>query len=138
MCCFIFLSLINKIARYRTFPAEWKHAVVSMIPKTASASDVAYFRPISLLSCVSKIAEHYFVTVFRNRLLQVISHSQFGFMRGRGTSDALYHVISKCCDLLNNSSAIAVVSLDISKAFDTVVHNKLLDILVHHIYQIVS
>ena len=56
----------------------------------------------------------------------LLSDDQFGFRRGRSTSDQLllvYNSISKCVDL---GGICNVILFDLSKAFDTVCHDILL------------
>ena len=51
------MRLINLAFRKGT-PNEWKTAVLTMIPKkTLRSNDPADYRPISLLSCISKVLE---------------------------------------------------------------------------------
>ncbi len=122
-------ALINRVIRERVFPSSWKEAVVSVIPKCPGASHVNHFRPISLLSVVSKICERYILVLLRHHLNHTVSPAQFGFMHSRGTDDALFHVVSDVSEKLNKSCSVVLTSIDIRKAFDTIVHNKLFEIL---------
>ena len=52
------LNLFNSIARLEYWPAPLKHAMIIMIPKPGKTpTDVATYRPISLLPVISKILE---------------------------------------------------------------------------------
>ena len=67
-------------------PKSWKSAVITMIPKKdIKSSNYADYRPISLLSCVGKLAER----VIKNRLYNffegtmiVQEHSRYRNRRG--------------------------------------------------------
>jgi len=47
------LDIYNRLFDKGTFPEDWTHAMVILIPKQGSHG----FRPISLLSCLFKIME---------------------------------------------------------------------------------
>jgi hypothetical protein len=80
------------------------------------------YRPISLLSCVSKVLEkiifrHVFNHLLENKLLYKF---QSGFIPGHSTSHQLielYHIILLA---LEAKQVTSVTFADISKAFDTV------------------
>ena len=57
VCVFnLFVSLISLCV-----PFQWKHTHITLIPKTVGTSDHTQFRPISLLSLISKVLERYVV-----------------------------------------------------------------------------
>ena len=58
------LNIINLSLEYGV-PESWKRAIINMIPKLESYTDnYLEYRPINLLSCLSKVAER----VIKNRL----------------------------------------------------------------------
>ncbi|GFU51515.1 probable RNA-directed DNA polymerase from transposon X-element [Trichonephila clavipes] len=80
----ILTFLINKILIFRHFPKHWKIAIIFPIKKPGKNSNLAQsYRPISLLSSLSKITEH----IILNRLNAFISDSniinpnQYGFTK---------------------------------------------------------
>ena len=101
-------------------------------PKIKNPTHSHHFRPISVLSTLSKIAERYINSILRSYLSHSLSCSQFGFRPGRGTQDALDTVIHNIYSRLTSHPRVGAISLDITKAFDCVVHNRLFSILVHH------
>ena len=53
----VLLKLVNRAAK-SGMPESWKVANVTMVPKkTQKSRDPADYRPISLLSCIDKVAE---------------------------------------------------------------------------------
>ena len=56
----------------------------------------------------------------------LLSSSQFGFQKGKSTTDALLNVIEGVYDKLNDSKHVLALSVDLSKAFDTVSHSILI------------
>jgi hypothetical protein len=98
------------------------------IYKKAEAFFTINYRPVSLLSILSKIFEkvvfkHLF-KYFEQHFL--ISIWQSGFLPGRSTVTQLVEMYDLFCKAVNSGKEIRVVFLDISKAFDRVWHKGLL------------
>jgi len=126
--------LINRCLHEGQFPDQWKHAIVSPIPKTDEKSDPSQYRPISLLPIVSKIAEKH----FHGLILQCLessgklSDAQYGFRSGRSTVDAAalfqYYICSgfEECKASRVPTRVAAMFFDLRRAFDQVPHDLLL------------
>ena len=56
----------------------------------------------------------------------IIHHSQFGFQKGKSTSDAIHYLTEFIYDQLNLNNFVVNVLTDLRKAFDTVDHKLLL------------
>ena len=86
------------------------------------------YRPVSLLSVVSKVFEK----LVNNRIVDhlekcgLFSDFQYGFRSSRSTADLLTVVSDRIARAFNRSGAIQAATLDISKAFDRVWHAGLL------------
>ena len=87
------------------------------------------YRPISLLSCISKIIER----IIYNNLLEylkkfdILTDRQFGFRPKHSTVDAIAELTERIRLMLDTKSSVPLTSyLDLKKAFDTVNHKKLL------------
>ena len=81
------------------------------------------YRPIPLLSVVSKVLECLVYNGIVDFVTNSISVHQFGFLRGRSTLQQLLIFFST---LLGSSSQTDVLYWDFKKAFDSVAHNELL------------
>ena len=57
----------------------------------------------------------------------LISESQFGFLRGKSTADAVYRALTEIYDRLDNRGYVARPFSDLSKAFDLIDHALLFD-----------
>ena len=62
----------------------------------------------------------------------LLSDKQFGFLGGRSTVLQLLTVVDKWTKILDQGGAIDVIYCDFQKAFDTVPHGRLLDLLAHY------
>jgi hypothetical protein len=110
------------------FSADWKQANVTPVFKNGNAKEVKNYRPISLLSIVSKCTERCVYKYVHNYLLQngVITPNQSGFTRGDSAINQLVEISNSFGKALDSGKEVRVVFCDISKAFDRVWHNGLL------------
>ena len=106
----------------------WKEANVSSIHKKNDPSDVSNYRPISLLSTVSKVLENivhkYLFNFFRDN--DVITAFQSGFVPGDSTVNQLIDIYNTFCKALDGGKEVRTIFCDICKAFYRVWHKGLL------------
>ena len=55
----------------------------------------------------------------------VISDLQYGFLPGRSTQEAIFDLVRHIHSAINNKKLMGMLFLDISKAFDCIVHARL-------------
>ncbi|GBM95998.1 putative RNA-directed DNA polymerase from transposon BS [Araneus ventricosus] len=125
--------LINCILKFCYFPKSWKTAVVVPIYKQGKNAQIPdSYRPISLLSSLSKLAE----TIILNRLEAETENKlipfQFGFRKGLSTKEQLIRMTEHIREGFNNHADTAAVFIDISKAFDRV----WIDSLIYKMYKL--
>jgi hypothetical protein len=121
--------IINACLKLNYFPKAWKHAKVIPIPKPGKPSnEVSSYRPISLLSTMSKILERVLLNRINEHLEDnnIIPNQQCGFRTGRSTSHQLIKVIKEAKQNINRKKSTGMIFLDVEKAFDRVWHNGLL------------
>ena len=111
------------------FPDGWKAARVQPIPKKGSKTLPNNYRPISLLSTLSKVMEKLLNSQILNYLEKhkLINDRQYGFRHKRSTADLLTFVTHSWNKSLEYHGESQVIALDISKAFDQVWHEALLN-----------
>ena len=122
-------KLFNISIRQGRFPECWKTSSVVPIPKSANPSEATDYRPISLLSIVSKMLErhfHQYVTKHLNEY-HPLSNKQWGFQSGKSTVTALLSVTHDWFQALEAGQEVCSIFFDLRKAFDSVPHRPLVD-----------
>jgi hypothetical protein len=113
---------------------EWKHAVVIPIPKPGKdPSNPSNYRPISLLSSISKVFERIILKRLNTFVStqNVLPNHQFGFRAAHSTSHQLNRVVRHVKNKIGWSQSTGMLLLDVKKAFDSVWHDTLLHKLIH-------
>ena len=111
------------------FPNSWKQATVTPIFKNSgSPSDFRQYRPISLLSCLSKILERLVFSSIYSHLTDnnLLSDRQSGYRSGHSTQLQLMYLNHNLYKQLDEGRDMTAVFLDISKYFDKIWHDGLL------------
>lgn len=104
------------------FPSALKVALIKPIHKSGETDRVENFRPISILPTLSKIFERVMYQQL-NAFLEskkLISSPQYGFRRGKSTSDAVHKLVDSIVEKLDEGKKCITIFLDLAKAFDTV------------------
>ena len=96
--------------------------MVPVFKNVGEGSRAKNYRPVTLLSAVSKVLE----TLVKNRIVDHLekcghfSDFQYGFRSSRSTAGLLPVVSDRIAGAFNKSGATRAMALDISKAFDRV------------------
>ena len=122
------LKTFNEPINLGIFPENMKIAKITAIFKSGKKELITNYRPISVISCFSKILDR----IMYNRVCNYLNdnnlfffHKQFGFRRGHSTDHAA--LIELIDSIYDSFKYILRVFIDLSKAFDTVDHNVLID-----------
>jgi len=110
-------------------PNLWKcAAIIHVFKKKGSPSNFTNYRPISLTCIACKLLESGIKDCFLRHLLQynIINSHQHGFLSGKSTTTQLLDCNLDWNVALNAHCPMDVVYLDYAKAFDSVVHSKLI------------
>ena len=104
-------DLFNMSLSSGSVPNIWKKANVSPIHKKNDPSDVSNYRPISLLSTVSKVLEKivhkYLFNFFRDNY--VITAFQSGFVPGDSTVNQLIDIYNTFCKALDEGKEVRAI-----------------------------
>ena len=133
LCLIVNLSLGIVNLSEGIFPDPLKHAKVIPIYKKEGPLNCNNYRPISLLSNVSKVFEK----LMYHQLHCFLEHDflytqQFGFHNSHSTNQALINITEKIQKALDNNNFACGVFLSISKAFDNVNHEILISKLEYY------
>ena len=127
----VLLNIINCSLETGLVPTAWKHALVTAIPKSATAdsSQPCNTRPISMLPSVMKIVERVVqcqVTEYFEEH-ELFTDAQHGYRRGRSTETALTVITDSVYRAMDSGEISILVLLDLSKCFDVINHEKMLE-----------
>ena len=122
------LSLLNACARTLRLPRLWRQArVVALLKPGKDPSSPKSFRPISLLCHLYKLFER----LILNRLSPVIEHvlipEQAGFRPGKSCTAQVLNLTQHIEDGFETGKITGIVLVDLSAAYDTVNHGRLLE-----------
>ena len=112
------------------FPTEWKKANVAAIWKAkGSKSDPTNYRPISVLPVLARLFEK----IVARKLSEycygnnAIPDEQFGFRTKSSCETALIAATDKWLEEVDEGKVVGALLIDMSKAFDAVPHQRLLE-----------
>ena len=110
-------------------PSKIKIAKVIPLYKSENPELFSNYRPISILPCLSKILERLMYNRLYNFLKEhnIISKKQYGFRKNYSTYMALFDLVDKISSNMNHKKHNIGVFLDLSKAFNTIDHNILIN-----------
>ena len=130
------LEVINTSWRRSEVPSEWRLGIIKPLPKPGKdPSKMESFRPVTLTSCLGKLAER----LVGDRIVhdlesnQKLSHAQAGFRAKRSTTDPITRIVEDVtngfqCQKPHKRTLATLV--DFARAFDKVDHLRLLNTMV--------
>ena len=128
---FTITHIVNLTFETGICPTDLKCAKVIPIYKAGDPSSLNNYRPISLLSSISKILER---TMY-NKIMKfldannILYRHQYGFRAKHSTIHPVLHLLNHCAEANNKTPSELTLATfcDLSKAFDTIST----DILLH-------
>ena len=121
-------KIYNRSLATSIFPTVWKCGKVTALFKSGNRCAANNYRPITILPTASKILERAVHSqIYKYRLQEnILTPKQFGFRPKLSTAIALTYFTDDILDNLDKGSIAGAVFLDLSKAFDTVSHGRLI------------
>ena len=122
----VLLQLLeNVIYNKGVFPDKLYKSTFITIPKKSSAVDCENFRAISMMSHVTKVIFWVIMLRIRNKIHPEISTEQYGYMKDKGTKNAIFVVRMLSERAIQMQQTMYLCFIDWKKAFDSVNHEKL-------------
>ena len=111
------------------FPEQMYKSIFIIIPKVKGTAKCDKHRTISLISHVTKLVLRVIMIRIKGRTLSKISEVLYGFMPDRGTRNAIFVLRRLVERMIEIQKYGYVCFIDYSKAFDTVKHEPLIELL---------
>ena len=105
------------------FPDDLKLGDISPTFKKDDKTDKSNFRPISILSPISKIFERLLCNQLMSFLENKLSKFLCAYRKGCNTEDALLRLLQNWRNHLDKKEIVGTILCDLSKAFDTLPHD---------------
>ena len=119
----VILSLINKSWLKGELPKAWRIAIIKpLLKKGKPADEISSYRPVSLTSCMGKLAER----MINARLYwwlesnKIVSAHQAGFRVGQRTEDVMFRITQRIIDGFHSKKTTVGVFVDLQQAYDRV------------------
>lgn len=130
----IITTHFNKAIDEHEYPNSLKLTKVIELYKAKDKTLPENYRPISLLPIIAKV----FDQIINNQIMEhalkhdILSKTQYAFRPNSNTTLALQTIINRLNKSKKNKQATTAIYIDLSKAYDTVSHQKLLHKLKHN------
>ena len=121
--------MFNECITTGYFPQAFKNAEVIPIYKSGQADMCSNYRPTFILNPFAKIFEKCLHDKLYNYFISknLLSPSQYGFKKNISTAQAVNDTYNEILQYLNKKHTTCAVFLVLSKAFDTIDHNILIN-----------
>ena len=129
--CGVLTRIVNASLENGVFSESLKISYVTPVLKKVNldTEDLANFRPVTNVSFISKIVESVVASQLTEHLEKIsyLHVSQSAYRRFYSTETALLRVTSDWRRYLAENNMVCVVSLDVSAAFSTISHSRLMN-----------
>ena len=121
-------EIINCSFRTSIFPSDWKTAEVIPLLKEGDHEEPSNNRPLSLLNFASKVCEKIALEQFSTYLMShnCLSSHQSGNKSLHSTETLNIYTTDLILEAMDKKKMSALILLDLSKAFDSISHQRLL------------
>lgn len=127
--CYPLTHVFNNILCHGVFPRKLKMAKIIPVHKKGKRDSPSNYRPIAILPVFSKIIEKIIAQQLVDFLTlnSALAPQQHGFLKNKSTGTAMLEFLNSVLERLEMGEEVLGLFFDLSKAFDTVSHDILLD-----------
>jgi hypothetical protein len=124
----ILSTFFNSFMDSGIFPTILKVGNITPIFKKGDSQLFDNYRPVSTIPIFSKIFEKLIYNRLYSYLVSknILYDKQFGFRKSHSTSHAINYSVNHIVENINAKKHVLGIFIDLSKAFDTISHDKLL------------
>ena len=115
-------TIVNDSIRQCRYPARWKMGQVTPIFKKDDELSKINYRPITVLPALNNIFEKLLSAQLEEYYTEILSHLISAYRRNYSCETSLIKLTEDWRRSLDNKKIVCVVSMDLSKAFDTIPH----------------
>jgi Reverse transcriptase (RNA-dependent DNA polymerase) len=108
---------------------NFRTAKIRLIPKKGDITKIGNWRPISLLSCFYKLVSQAYANRLKTVIDKITNVGQKGYSKTKQCQEVLISIIEGIRKCKKNNLSGAVLSVDIKKAFDSISHGYLKEVL---------
>ena len=124
----ILSSLFQVCYNWAFMPPIWLSAIITPRYKKGDKADIKNYRPISLTCIACKVMETVIKDYMMSKFQQcgLLSRNQHAFLKRHSTTTNLLDSTRDWVSALRRFSCVDVAYIDFSRAFDSIIHRKLL------------
>ena len=126
LICFPLCSIFNDSIAQCNYPKNWKKGQVTPLFKKDNGLSKTNYRPISVLPAINNIFEKLLASQLQAHFDGIPSDYLSAYRRSYSCQTALLRMVEDWKDSLDNNRLVATISIDLSKAFDSLPHALLL------------
>ena len=119
ICSELIANLANSIVRENAIPSEWDDSfILNLFKGKGEAIDRGNYRGLKLTKHVLKVVERIIEVIIRD--VVNVDDMQFGFLPGRGTTDAIFILRQIQEKFIGKNRNLYFVFADLEETFDRV------------------
>lgn len=102
------------------YPSQWKIGKVKVLYKGGNSADCGNYRPLTMLSIPSNVAESVLCDTIDPHLNEVLHDNQWGCRKGISSESLLLYLTETWNHHIDQGKVIGFIFIDFRKAFDSV------------------
>ena len=119
-------AIMNHSIRTGQYPSRWKLGQVTPLFKKDDELNISNYRPVTVLPALTNVFERLLSAQMGDFYQNILSEYVSAYRRHHSCETSLLRLTEDWRRSLDNKEIVAVISMDLSKAFDTVPHALLL------------